>query len=282
MRMLPVGLLMRTCAMLLPALLLAPMSVAAAAASHAKPPVVLLHGLARSSASMQPMARALEQAGYAVCNLSYPSREYPIDVLARNHVAPQIARCFPQQRGPLHFVTHSMGGIIVRVLDRSGDAGPIGRVVMLSPPNQGSEVVDRLGGWQLFQALNGPAGGQLGTDLRSAPQQLGPARFELGIITGNRSINWMLSLLIPGPDDGKVAVSRAQLEGMRDFIVLRASHPFIMQSPQAIAQTLVFLQEGRFRHDPAAATVPATSYERRRDLPAAGAAPRKAAINSSQ
>lgn len=241
-----------------------------------RPPVVLLHGLARSAASMQPMARALEQAGYEVCNVSYPSREHPIEGLAHGYIAPQIARCFPQRQGPVHFVTHSMGGILVRELARSGDAGAIGRVVMLSPPNQGSEVVDRLGQWRLFQALNGPAGAQLGTDRPSPPQALGPARFELGIITGNRSINWLLSLLIPGPDDGKVAVSRAKLEGMQDFIVLQASHPFIMQSPQAITQTLLFLQQSRFDHDSAAA------YARRADFEAEGAAPRKAPISSSQ
>lgn len=275
MRTILAGLLM------LPAVLLAPAAVSAPPGS-VKPQVVLLHGLARGAASMQPMARALEQDGYAVCNLGYPSREHSIDALAREHVAPQIARCFPQRAGALHFVTHSMGGIIVRELARTGAAGPIGRVVMLGPPNQGSEVVDRLGDWRLFQALNGPAGGELGTAGDSAPQRLGPARFELGIIAGNRSINWMLSLLIPGPDDGKVAVARAGLEGMQDFVVLRASHPFIMQSPQAIAQTLAFLRQGRFLHEPAASTVPVSSYERRRDLAVAGAAPRKAAISSSQ
>lgn len=207
---------------------------------------MLLHGLARGAASMQPMARALENAGYAVCNLGYPSRQHPVEVLARDYVAPQIARCFPDHPGPLHFVTHSMGGIVLRQLAATGAVPQIGRVVMLSPPNQGSEVVDALGSSRLFQALNGPAGAQLGTAANLPPARLGAAPFELGVLTGNRSVNWALSLLIPGEDDGKVAVLRARLEGMRDFRVIAGSHPFMPRNREAIAQTLHFLRHGVF------------------------------------
>lgn len=208
--------------------------------------VVLLHGLARSPASMAPLARSLEDAGYAVCNVGYPSRRHPVEVLARAHVAPAIARCFPDREQPLHFVTHSMGGIVVRQLAASGAVPRIGRVVMLSPPNQGSEVVDALGDWRLFQALNGPAGAQLGTAATLPPAHLGPPSFELGVIAGKRSINWGLSLLIPGADDGKVAVRRARLAGMRDFRVIACSHPFMPADDEAIAQTLHFLRTGHF------------------------------------
>lgn len=214
------------------------------ALAHAAEPVVLLHGLARTPASMQPMAEALRAEGYRVCNLGYPSRHYPVGVLAREHVAPQIARCFPGHSGPVHFVTHSMGGILVRQLAADGRVR-IGRVVMLGPPNQGSEVVDALGDTALFRALNGPAGAQLGA---AAPLPLADARgFELGVIAGSRSINWGLSLLIPGEDDGKVAVARTRLAGMRDFRVIACSHPFLPRDREAIAETLHFLRHGSFR-----------------------------------
>ena len=106
----------------------------APAAAGAKT-VVLLHGLARSSGSMEQMARALEAEGYRVCNVGYPSREHPIAVLAAEHVAPALARCAPDPATPLDFVTHSLGGIIVRQLAASGAVASFGRVVMLSPPN---------------------------------------------------------------------------------------------------------------------------------------------------
>jgi triacylglycerol lipase len=210
--------------------------------------VVLLHGLARTGRSMEKMARALAAAGYRVCNVSYPSRKYSIAELVEKFLKPELERCKDKQNLPIHFVTHSMGGILLRLLVASDGAEGIGRVVMLSPPNGGSEVVDKLGGWGMFRMFNGPAGSELGTVPTALPLSLGPADFHLGIITGNRSINFFLSMLIPGPDDGKVSIERAKLEGMDDFLVIPATHPFIMKHPEAIRQTLHFLQYGEFEH----------------------------------
>ena len=214
-----------------------------------KQQVVLLHGLGRSSASMAPLAESLQGAGFAVCNVAYPSRRYSIAVLSENFVAPKVSQCFPDERLPVHFVTHSLGGIIARQLASAGLVANFGRVVMLSPPNQGTEVVDKLGREPLFEVITGPAGGELGTSAAALPQRLGPAAFELGVITGTRSINLLLSMMIPGDDDGKVSVARAKLEGMKDFVTVPAAHPFIMKSDVAIKQTLHFLQHGWFIHE---------------------------------
>jgi triacylglycerol lipase len=192
------------------------------------------------------MVRALERNGYRVCNVSYPSRKHAIEVLTAQFVAPAIRACLSSETQSAHFVTHSMGGIIVRQLARSATDLRIGRVVMLSPPNHGSEVVDKLGDLSLFRAINGPAGLQLATGEDSAPRSLGSASFDVGIITGSRTINPFLSWLIPGADDGKVSIESAKLEGMADFCVIRASHPLIMRNKSAIQQTLTFLAEGRF------------------------------------
>jgi hypothetical protein len=197
---------------------------------------------------MHRLEAALQAAGYRVCNIAYPSRQHSVASLAAGHVAPGIARCVPESAEPVNFVTHSLGGIIVRQLAATGAVRRFGRVVMLGPPNQGSEVVDPLGTWGLFQAINGPAGAELGTTPGSLPLKLGPAPFEVGIIAGSRSINWILSSIIPGEDDGKVSVQRAKLEGMRDFIVVPASHPFLMKDEDAIRQTIRFLSCGSFEH----------------------------------
>lgn len=232
------------------AVLLALGASGAAGSASLPPPtagdVVLLHGLARGTASMARMAGQLRAAGYRVCNVAYPSREHPVEVLAARFVAPAVARCFPGSRRPIHFVTHSLGGILVRQL-ATGDAPPrIGRVVMLGPPNGGSEVVDALGALRLFRVLNGPAGSQLGTGPAALPQRLGPVPFELGVIAGTRSVNGVLSQLIPGPDDGKVAVPRAGVAGMADFIALPASHTFMMLDGEVLRQTVRFLSVGAF------------------------------------
>jgi pimeloyl-ACP methyl ester carboxylesterase len=210
--------------------------------------VVLLHGLARTAASMNSMASKLSQAGYTVCNIDYPSRQYRVQSLAREFVLPEIKKCFLDPLTTINFVTHSLGGIIVRQIANENPSVNIGRVVMLSPPNQGSEVVDKLGTWGLFEWINGPAGKQLGTTENALPRQLGSAKFELGIITGNRSINLILSTLIPGPDDGKVSIENAKLDGMQDFLVVEQAHPFIMGNALVQSQTIHFLKNGYFQN----------------------------------
>jgi triacylglycerol lipase len=119
---------------------------------------------------------------------------------------------------------------------------------MLAPPNQGSEVVDKLGWLFLFKWVNGPAGNELGTDKNSTPNKLGRANFPVGIIAGDCSINWINSLLIPGRNDGKVSVERTKLAGMSDHVVIHATHPYIMQNREAIRQTIQFLRTGNFDH----------------------------------
>ena len=229
---------------LLAALFLAPLSVVAA--TESRPAVVLLHGLARSNASMNKMEVALAEAGYEVCNIGYPSTKYTVETLAADYVLPAIKACFSDSNTrPINFVTHSMGGIIARQLRATKTPLNFGRVVMLGPPNAGSEVVDKLGGLPPFQWLNGPAGDQLRTG-DALPKQLGPTDLDVGIIAGSSTINFILSALIPGDDDGKVAIEHAKLEGMRDFIVLPVSHPFLMKDDEVIEQTLVYLQTGAF------------------------------------
>jgi triacylglycerol lipase len=215
-------------------------------ASAASETVVVLHGLARTSDSMSRMVGALETAGYHVCNVSYPSRKHSIEVLAADFVAPSVRACRPSEADTVHFVTHSLGGIIVRQLAKSHADLRIGRVVMLSPPNHGSEVVDTLGSLSLFTFINGPAGLELDKGEEFMPRILGPASFDLGIITGSRTVNPILSLMIPGDDDGKVSIQSAKLEGMKDFCVIPATHPFIMNNERAIGLALAFLAEGRF------------------------------------
>lgn len=209
-------------------------------------PVVLLHGLLRTSSSMSRMEKALKADGYRVCNVSYPSREHSIEVLAADFVAPAVRRCFPGENAPVSFVTHSMGGIVVRQLAREKAVPAIGRVVMLAPPNHGSELVDDFGHWWIFRRINGPAGNELGTRPDSVPVRLGPADFEVGILMGNRTMNPLMSAFLPDRDDGKVTVKSARLDGMKDFLVIPATHMFIMRDREAIAQTRHFLDTGRF------------------------------------
>ncbi|WP_162030061.1 MULTISPECIES: triacylglycerol lipase [unclassified Lentimonas] len=204
--------------------------------------VILLHGLARTSSSMEKMADTLTTEGYVVHNLDYPSRHQSIETLA-TMVRAQVAAA-TESDDTIHFVTHSLGGIIVRTIQKESALENIGHVVMLSPPNQGSELVDTLGDYSAFGWINGPAGDQLGTDINGFIAKLGPVDFPLCVITGDRSINGINSCIIPGDDDGKVSIESAKVEGMDAYKVIHATHPYIMKNKEAIALTVEFLKTG--------------------------------------
>ena len=212
--------------------------------------VILLHGLCRTSRSMAPMERALSVSGYHVLNVDYPSRTAAIEKLSEDAIGRAVTDCQTAGATKIHFVTHSLGGILVRSYLSRHSIQNLGRVVMLGPPNQGSEVVDKLGSWWVFKKLNGPAGNELGTGTNSTPNQLGPENYCVGVIAGDRSINWINSLLIPGRDDGKVSVEHTKLAGMADHIVIHSAHPFLMRNRTVIQQTIHFLRTGRFKQMP--------------------------------
>lgn len=210
--------------------------------------VILLHGLIRSPSSMGEMEEALDAAGYLTVNDGYPSRDAKIDVLDDMAITPALEKCHEQGADRISFVTHSLGGILVRSFLESQDIEGFGRVVMLAPPNHGSEVVDSLRNVPGVTMIYGPTFVQLGTDDASVPLQLGAADYSVGIIAGQ--VTNVFSGMLPVEDDGSVTVASARLEGMTDFLVLEdAGHTFIMNNNEVIRQTLFFLENGRFDGD---------------------------------
>ena len=207
--------------------------------------VILLHGLGRTHSSMQVLEEHLAGEGFRVINLDYPSRHCSIEQLAGILKQGIEQNCTAGEK-KIHFVTHSLGGMILLSYVQQHRPEQLGRVVMLCPPGSGSELVDVAGENWLFELITGPAGSQLGTDSSSFPQSLAPVDFELGVIAGDKSLNPLYSLLIPGKDDGKVSVERAKVAGMADFLVLPHSHTFIMRSSETAEQVVYFLRNGRF------------------------------------
>ncbi len=221
--------------------------------------VVLLHGLARSKFSMQSLESYLQKKGYKTINRGYASTEKTIEEIAAEDVTQSVKACNANGIKKVHFVTHSLGGIVVRQYLQTHAVPAGSRMVMLGPPNKGSELADEMKELAAYRWLNGPAGQELGTDLKSTPNRLQPVDIEIGIIAGDSSMNPLYSSMIPGPDDGKVAVEKTKLEEMKDFIVLPYSHSFIMNRGEVMRQVAAFLKEGRFDHSEEKEIKPFTS-----------------------
>ena len=192
------------------------------------------------------MQAALQAAGFATLNQDYASRRNALEALAED-IHPSIQRFADRVDGSIHFVCHSMGGLLARVYIARYRPKRLGHVVMLGTPNSGSEIADRLGHLMLYRAFFGPAGQQLGTKRDATIEALfPPVDYPVGIIAGDRSIYPITSAFLPKPHDGRVSVENTKLDGMADHIIIPASHPWLVRNSTAIAQTIAFLRDGRF------------------------------------
>ena len=206
--------------------------------------VILIHGLGRTPLSMKRLEWTLKREGYRVVNLRYPSRRCGVEQLADEYLDKAVAA--QSQAGRIHFVTHSMGGIVLRQYLAGHTVTNLGRAVMLAPPNHGSELADRLKKSTVGRWILGPAGCELGTGASALPERLGPAHFQLGVIAADSPLGRWLYRVFSGPNDGKVSVQSAQLDGMADFLVVPDSHTWIMWRADTSRQVLAFLENGHF------------------------------------
>jgi len=212
--------------------------------------VVLVHGLGRSRTSMMVLAQRLEWAGYGVVTVGYRSLRtaFPDQVATVRSV---VERCCAESPR-IHFVGHSLGGLVIRGYLAETPPEQLGRVVLLAPPNQGSLFVDWLDDIPVATEVLGPVGSSLGTDSTDIPATLPPPDYEMGIIAGNRAIQPIGHLAIPGPDDGIVSVEQTRVAGV-PVIVLPRSHAFIMSSRYTAQAVIEFLRTGEFGDVPATA-----------------------------
>ena len=208
--------------------------------------VVLLHGLWRSALSMKRVQWTLEDQGYSVVNISYPSTSHDIETLATMAVEQGVTECQLRDQVRIHFVTHSLGGILLRQYLANHDVLGLHRVVMLAPPNQGSQMADYFQEFALLQPFEPVPLNQLGTGDRSIPRRLGPVSFELGIIAGDLNLRGYLPGSPEGVSDGTVSVAETVVPGMLDFLVMPISHTFIMWYGEVLRQVVQFLKNGRF------------------------------------
>ncbi len=211
--------------------------------------VILLHGLGRTAGSMWRIDRALARAGYRTLRLNYPARRQSLAQIVET-IHPAVVQMARAHHGPVHFVTHSLGGLVVRAYLTAHRPGNMGRVVMLAPPNQGSEWADFVLRLRLDRAILGPTARHLRIGRADDDEALfGAVDYPLGVIAGNRALDPLLPrLLVARPNDGKVSVASTRVNGMDDHIVMPVTHTLMTMNPRVIRQSVAFIRDGRFEH----------------------------------
>ena len=221
-------------------------SVGGAEEAASRETVVLLHGLGRTRAAMWPLAVRIEKAGFDVVRIGYDSlRHSPEQILAE--VGQQIDACCANRPEPVHFVGHSLGGLIIRAYLAGHELRTRGRVVLIATPNSGTPLVDSYNdAW--WMDLAGPTAKSLGTGLDSFPNSLPKPDYPVGVIAGTREY-WLIKDLIPGQHDGLVPLESTRIDGMVDFITVDSNHAFLRYSQEVARQTIAFLRTGQFQRD---------------------------------
>jgi pimeloyl-ACP methyl ester carboxylesterase len=210
--------------------------------------VVLVHGLWRSGFAMRSIDSHLSEQGYKTVTIDYPSTSYEIPELAENYLAPGVSACTSQGANLVHIVTHSMGGIVARYYLQNHPLPEGSHVVMLSPPNQGSELSNKFGDSWWYQWIAGPAATSLTKDESGIIEKLKPVKETIGIIAAFR--NWSLwpSSWLPTPNDGTVSVESMVLEEMDDIVLVEAGHAMMRFDQEVLDQVSYFLNYGKFYH----------------------------------
>lgn len=210
--------------------------------------VLLVHGILRSTGTFSGMEKALIEAGFDAVAISYPSTRSTIEEHAEG-----LARLLDRQEGSetVSFVTHSMGGLVVRHLLAREAAwmGRIGihRIVLIAPPNQGSAIARLLEDVPAYRLIYGAAGQQLTPEEVSKIPMLA---HSFAIIAGGKRDGSGFNPLLPGDDDGTVRVAETDLDGAADFLVVPEIHATISNHPDTVRATIGFLKQGKFNAAP--------------------------------
>lgn len=208
--------------------------------------VILLHGIGDVKLSMSKLENDIKKAGFNTINIGYPANGKKIEMIADNELSKAIEKCRNYEK--IHIVTHSMGALVTRYYLNNHKLPEGSRIVMLSPPNKGSEVADYFQDSKLYELFYGEAGRELETN-SAFLKKLKPINYQVGIIAGSSSTNPFLSRILPGKDDGRVSVENMKLNEMKDFIVISTTHLLIKYNKQVANQTINFLINGKFDHD---------------------------------
>ncbi len=208
--------------------------------------VVFIHGFADRPYTMWKIEKQLQKEGYSVLNFDYSSTKWTMDTIVVRLHDEIVDKCKNAEK--IHFVTHSYGGLIIRAYLSQYLAEIYGRLVMIAPLNQGSIIVEQFEDVPVFKKIYGPVLEKLGKDPDDYFMKYPIPEIPFGIIAGGLNNKYGFNPLIPGDDDGTLAVEETKLQGCQDFILKPGLHSTLLWQNEVIKQIILFLEEGRFEH----------------------------------
>jgi pimeloyl-ACP methyl ester carboxylesterase len=203
--------------------------------------VVLVHGLWMTGVSMRPLAAYLGRAGYTCSRPTYHSVTRGL----RENAEMLARHCAALDAQTVHFVGHSLGGLVIMALFHEHPDQRPGRIVTVGTPHRGSEAARRLAARRWLRPLLGRGVVDLAHGRQLEWATPAPA---IGVIAGDHAMG-IGRVLVPGlaqPSDGTVSVGETRLAGARDHIVLPVSHTGMLFSSRVGDAVARFLRTGAF------------------------------------
>ncbi|MGA2624642.1 MAG: hypothetical protein ABSF91_12360 [Bacteroidota bacterium] len=215
--------------------------------SYSNQKVYLIHGYGSSTLLLKSIENYLKKNGFETVNYSYHSIRDDIRKTGHN-----LYNQIKQDRiDTVSFVTHSMGALVMRALltysIKDSSFPTIYRIVMITPPNHGTEIADFFSSSSIFKFFLGPNVENMKTDSNSLANRLPlPLKSQVGIIVGEKSDSTGYNPFIKGSNDGYVTPDEAKLGMEKDFRIIYKSHTLITQSKKTRRLVLSFLRNGTF------------------------------------
>ena len=211
-----------------------------------KESVIVIHGFARRAQSMEPLVHKVHQAGYEVRNVGYASISQSVDEIKTEVFSKFDQYISKNPEKKIHFVGHSLGGLLVRAYLDQKKLKNLGSVVLMGTPNKGTSLVNEHEDKWYFAWL-GPVIAELGVDNSQFLKTLKAPYYTVGVIAGSKPYSRWSSETLKGQNDGLVAVESTKLEGMSDFIVIDVNHSRMKRDPKVIEQVIYFLKNSEFK-----------------------------------
>lgn len=210
--------------------------------------VWLLHGIAGSKIEMTRLDFALGQEGFDAQIYAYPSLQVDVDSVSKM----LIRQVLSDRHDTVSFVTHSMGALVVRSmykhLKKVKRFPFIYRIVMIAPPNKGSDVADFFVQFPLILKIAGPNVKNLTTDPKVGAAKYPVPDAEIGLIAGGTGVGKGYNILLDKDNDGLVKADQTVLGVEKDIVFVKDTHVGLLFNKEVVDQTILFLREGKFNH----------------------------------